>query len=70
MPQNMKINKRQTYCFFLPGTPEIGGLSTIQAMEIIQGCKGLNIVGGDIVEVRTVGLDWYAMHSNKQNVHS
>lgn len=33
------------------GTPEVGGLSTIQALEIIRGCKGLNIVGADLVEV-------------------
>ncbi|MCY3879354.1 MAG: agmatinase [Rhodobacteraceae bacterium] len=33
------------------GTVEIGGLTTIQALEIIRGCKGLNIVGGDLVEV-------------------
>ena len=34
-----------------PGTPEIGGLTTIQALEIIRGCRGMNIVGGDLVEV-------------------
>ncbi len=33
------------------GTPEIGGLTTIQGMEIIRGCRGLDIVGGDLVEV-------------------
>lgn len=33
------------------GTPEIGGLTTMQAMEIIRGCWGLDIVGGDLVEV-------------------
>lgn len=33
------------------GTPEIGGLSTIQALEIIRGCWGLNLVGCDLVEV-------------------
>lgn len=33
------------------GTVEIGGLTTIQALEIIRGCAGLNIVGGDLVEV-------------------
>jgi guanidinobutyrase len=33
------------------GTVEIGGLTTIQALEIIRGCQGLNIVGGDLVEV-------------------
>jgi len=33
------------------GTPEIGGLSVPQGLEIIRGCRGLNIVGGDLVEV-------------------
>ena len=33
------------------GTPEIAGLTTIQALEIIRGCRGLNIVGCDLVEV-------------------
>jgi guanidinobutyrase len=33
------------------GTPEVGGLSVPQALEIIRGCYGLNIVGCDLVEV-------------------
>ena len=33
------------------GTPEIGGLTVFQALEIIRGCRGLNILGGDLVEV-------------------
>ena len=33
------------------GTQEIGGLTTIQALEIIRGCAGLNLVGCDLVEV-------------------
>lgn len=33
------------------GTPEIGGLSVPQALEIIRGCHGLNLVGCDLVEV-------------------
>ncbi len=33
------------------GTPEIGGLTSIQGIEIIRGCRGLDIVGGDLVEV-------------------
>ncbi|MGA0970828.1 MAG: arginase family protein, partial [Ilumatobacteraceae bacterium] len=31
--------------------PEIGGLTTPQALEIIRGCAGLDIVGCDLVEV-------------------
>lgn len=33
------------------GTPEIGGLTVPQALEIIRGCRGLNLVGCDLVEV-------------------
>ncbi|WP_309139268.1 arginase family protein [Ensifer sp. ENS05] len=33
------------------GTTEIGGLTTIQALEIIRACRGLNIVGADLAEV-------------------
>jgi agmatinase len=33
------------------GTPEIGGLSTREAQRILRGLKGLDIVGGDVVEV-------------------
>jgi len=33
------------------GTPEIGGLTTIQGIEIIRGCWGLELVGCDLVEV-------------------
>lgn len=33
------------------GTPEIGGLTTPQALELIRGLKGANIVGADLVEV-------------------
>lgn len=33
------------------GTPEIGGLTTIQVLEIIRCCRALNIVGADLVEV-------------------
>ncbi|MFT7137526.1 MAG: guanidinobutyrase, partial [Akkermansiaceae bacterium] len=33
------------------GTPEIGGLTTPQALELIRALKGLNVVGADLVEV-------------------
>lgn len=33
------------------GTVEPGGLSTAQGLEIVRGCAGLNLVGGDLVEV-------------------
>ncbi|MEL6915613.1 MAG: agmatinase [Pseudomonadota bacterium] len=57
-----KIGNRPTYVSydidsldpaFAPGTgtPEIGGLTTWQAMELIRGLHGLDIVGCDLVEV-------------------
>jgi guanidinobutyrase len=33
------------------GTVEVGGLTIWQALEIVRGCAGLNLVGGDLVEV-------------------
>jgi guanidinobutyrase len=33
------------------GTPEIAGLTVPQALEIIRGARGLNVVGADLVEV-------------------
>jgi len=33
------------------GTPEVGGLTSIQGLEIIRGCRGLDIVGFDMVEI-------------------
>ena len=33
------------------GTPEVGGLTSIQALEIVRGCRGLNLIGCDLVEV-------------------
>ena len=33
------------------GTPEVGGLSTFEAQRVIRGLQGLQIVGGDVVEV-------------------
>ncbi len=33
------------------GTPEIGGLTSREVLELIRGLKGVNLVGGDVVEV-------------------
>jgi guanidinopropionase len=33
------------------GTPEVGGLTTIEAQCLLRGLRGLNLVGGDVVEV-------------------
>ena len=33
------------------GTPEIGGYSTFEAQKMLRGLRGLDLVGGDVVEV-------------------
>jgi agmatinase/guanidinopropionase len=33
------------------GTPEVGGLSSFQILQLVRGLQGLNIVGFDLVEV-------------------
>ena len=33
------------------GTPEVGGYSTLEAQMMIRGLRGLNLIGGDVVEV-------------------
>ena len=33
------------------GTPEVGGLTTREAQALLRGMKGVNLVGGDVVEV-------------------
>jgi guanidinopropionase len=33
------------------GTPEIGGLTTREVQAILRGLKGIDVVGGDVVEV-------------------
>ena len=33
------------------GTPEIGGITTVDALTLLRGLGGLNLVGGDVVEV-------------------
>ncbi len=33
------------------GTPEVGGLTPIEAQALLRGLGGLNLVGGDVVEV-------------------
>jgi guanidinobutyrase len=29
----------------------VGGLTSIQGLEIVRGCRGLNLIGADLVEV-------------------
>jgi guanidinobutyrase len=36
------------------GTPEVAGLTMPQALEVIRGCRGLDIVGCDLVEVAPI----------------
>jgi len=33
------------------GTPEVGGMTTIEAQTLLRGLRGLDLVGGDVVEV-------------------
>ena len=33
------------------GTPEVGGLTSYEAIRLVRGLRGLSLVGGDIVEV-------------------
>ncbi len=33
------------------GTPEIGGFSTVDAQTMLRGLRGLNLIGGDVMEV-------------------
>ena len=33
------------------GTPEIGGITTLEAQNLLRGLLGLDLVGGDVVEV-------------------
>jgi guanidinopropionase len=33
------------------GTPEIGGLTTLEAQRLVRGLRGLDIIGADVVEV-------------------
>lgn len=33
------------------GTPEIGGITTLEAQQLLRGLRGLTLIGGDVVEV-------------------
>ena len=33
------------------GTPEVGDITTVEAQKLLRGLGGLNLVGGDVVEV-------------------
>jgi agmatinase len=33
------------------GTPEVGGLSTAEALAFVRALRGINLVGADVVEV-------------------
>jgi len=33
------------------GTPEVGGMTTIEAQALVRGLRGLDLIGGDVVEV-------------------
>jgi hypothetical protein len=40
-------------CAFAPGTgtPEVGGLTTVEALTLLRGLRRLELIGGDVVEV-------------------
>ncbi|HEV3285283.1 MAG TPA: agmatinase [Steroidobacteraceae bacterium] len=33
------------------GTPEVGGITTLEAQRLLRGLRGMNFIGGDVVEV-------------------
>jgi arginase family enzyme len=33
------------------GTPVVGGMTSFEALQMLHGLKGLNVIGGDVVEV-------------------
>jgi arginase family enzyme len=33
------------------GTPQVGGLSSVQILNLVRGLRGLHLVGADLVEV-------------------
>ena len=33
------------------GTPVVGGMTSFEALQMLRGLKGLNVIGGDLVEV-------------------
>jgi guanidinopropionase len=33
------------------GTPEVGGFNTFEAQQMLRGLRGLDLIGGDVVEV-------------------
>jgi agmatinase len=33
------------------GTPEVGGLTPREALAILRGCDGIDVVGADVVEI-------------------
>ena len=54
---------------YAPGTctPEIGGIFTLDALRLLRGLRGINLVGGDVVEVappfdQTGNTSWSVQH--------
>jgi hypothetical protein len=52
-PDLSLLRHRQPRPGFAPGTgtPEVGGLTPREALALLRGCAGLDIVAGDVVEV-------------------
>lgn len=34
-----------------PGTPVVGGITTYEAKRLLHGLRGVDVIGGDVVEV-------------------
>jgi arginase family enzyme len=39
------------WSYIYQGTPEIGGMSSREAQQLVRGLAGVHMVGGDMVEV-------------------
>jgi arginase family enzyme len=57
-----RLRGRPAYCSFdidavdpayapATGTPEVGGLTSYEALSLVRGLQGLDLVGADVVEV-------------------
>ena len=57
-----RLRGRPAYCSFdidavdpayapATGTPEVGGLTSYEALSLVRGLRGLDLIGADVVEV-------------------
>ena len=50
------------------GTPEIGGFTSREALQLVRGFRHLNLIGADMVEV-SPPLDQSGRHGARRRVH-